>query len=287
MFTIKAAAERVGVSPATLRAWERRYGLPSPARTEAGYRLYSPDDVRVLRRVADLVRGGTPASLAAEEALSRPTAPGPTPPDGATGELLRAAADLDAATAARVLDRVFGAHSFETAIDDWVLPSLTALGEAWADGTVSVAGEHLVANAVMRRLAQAYEAAAGPRTGPRVLIGTGPGTRHELGLFAFAVAARRQGLNTDYLGADLPVDEWQTALLDPDVVAVVISMPGTADVAPVEHVAAAAARRDPPVLVAVGGAEQDRAPRAALRLGHQIGPAADALAGELARLSRR
>jgi methanogenic corrinoid protein MtbC1 len=43
---------------------------------------------------------------------------------------------------------------------------------------------------------------------PRVLLGLAPGARHEIGLFAFAVAVRRNGLATDYLGADLPVEDW-------------------------------------------------------------------------------
>ena len=40
MFTIKRAAELTGLPVATLRAWERRYGVVAPIRSEGGYRLY-------------------------------------------------------------------------------------------------------------------------------------------------------------------------------------------------------------------------------------------------------
>ena len=45
MYTIKRAAELTGISVATLRAWERRYGVVHPQRSDGGYRLYGPDDV--------------------------------------------------------------------------------------------------------------------------------------------------------------------------------------------------------------------------------------------------
>lgn len=49
IYNVKAAAQRAGLSPITLRAWERRYGLPAPQRNSHGYRLYSEYDLRTLR----------------------------------------------------------------------------------------------------------------------------------------------------------------------------------------------------------------------------------------------
>ena len=40
MYTIKQAARLTGVSEASLRAWERRYGVVVPVRNESGYRLF-------------------------------------------------------------------------------------------------------------------------------------------------------------------------------------------------------------------------------------------------------
>ncbi len=284
MYTIKGAAEKVGITASTLRAWERRYGIVRPDRTESGYRLYSTDDVNILGLMARLVEQGRPPSLAAAEARRqyiRPTN-GPDGPDPALIErLLEAAATFDGGGLASALDDMLALGPFETVVDTHLLPAMEALGRAWATGGVSVAGEHLAANAVMRRLATRYEGAAVIRTGPRILIGMAPGGQHEIGLFAFAVAARRHGLRTDYLGANLPVEDWDTAIASPQVAAMVLAVPTEADVAPVRRVIESARSLVPDLLVAVGGAEQDRAPEEAIRLGHEIGPGVGRLIDEL------
>lgn len=84
MFTIKHAARRVGIPAATLRAWERRYGIVTPERTSGGYRVYTEADVRSVSTMKHLVDEGWPASLAAHEAQRRTRAttadPAPTDP---------------------------------------------------------------------------------------------------------------------------------------------------------------------------------------------------------------
>ena len=51
LFPIREVARLTGVNPVTLRAWERRYGLIQPVRTDSGHRLYSPVDVETVRSV--------------------------------------------------------------------------------------------------------------------------------------------------------------------------------------------------------------------------------------------
>ncbi|HNL50443.1 MAG TPA: MerR family transcriptional regulator [Actinomycetota bacterium] len=272
MFTVKHAAEHVGITAATLRAWERRYGVTDPSRTDSGYRVYDEHDVAVLRAMKQLVDAGWQPSLAARQARDQIVAASPVteqPEPSLASSLVRAAEQLDTSELSTALDRVFALHGFETVMDQHLFPALRALGDAWADGRVSVAGEHLASHAVMRRLAVAYETTARGR-GPAVLLGMAPGCRHELGLFAFAVAARRQGMNTDYLGADVPLADWSTALQRRTYDAVVIAMPTHADVGAATSVVEAIGHHDPHLLVAVGGGEQYQAPASAIRLGHDL-----------------
>ncbi|MEI7058772.1 MerR family transcriptional regulator [Nocardioides sp. CCNWLW239] len=300
MYTIKHAAQQVGITTATLRAWERRYGIISPHRSEGGYRLYGEHDVAVLRSMKHLVDQGWSAAVAAAEAI-RLDQEGPasspagadTPgrsPDSSPGSsadladrMTSAAATLDAADLATTLDQVFALGGFEAAMTDNVFPALEKLGDAWADGRVTVAGEHLASNAVMRRLAIAYEAAAAYGRGPRIALGTAPGTRHEIGLLAFAVAARRHGLDTDYLGTDLPIDDWLTVVDEPTLAAVVLAIPTTADITATTTVITAIHDRRPDLVVAVGGAQQGHAPELAVRLGHDIVVGAKSLAALITR----
>lgn len=173
---------------------------------------------------------------------------------------------------------MFALGGFETVMTDHVFPALEELGDAWADGRVSIAGEHLASNAVMRRLALAYEAAAAHGHGPRIALGTAPNTRHEIGLFAFAVAARRHGMDTDYLGADLPIDDWLGVVDDPALAAAVLVIPTTADIIATAAVITALHDHRPDLVVAVGGAQQSHAPEPAVRLGHDIVAGARTLA---------
>lgn len=287
MYTVKSAAQLVGISSSTLRAWERRYAVTEPKRTAAGYRIYSEADVELLRRMAELVESGQTPSLAAEQVLQASEIRA-EPDHGATAiggqlgnTLVNSAVDGDSEAITAALDKAFARSSYEAVIDDELMPALAALGDGWACGVVSVAAEHLAANAVLHRLAGTYAAAASRTGGPRVLIGAPAGTHHELGLLAFATAARRRGLTTDYLGANVPTEDWIKAIAIADAAAIVLPIPMDDDLSRARQAIRAITKQHPKVLIAVGGGQQDRAPKQALRLGHDIKEAADLLALEL------
>ncbi len=275
MHTIKKAAELTGVPEHTLRAWERRYQLVEPSRTESGYRLYDDVAIARIRAMRDLVSAGWSPRAAAEESQRRepPTWAGAA----SRAALIAAAADLDGDTIARVLDEEFARGSFETVVDDWLMPSLSQLGRGWERGEVSVAGEHLASSIVMRRLANAYEAAGRSATGPTVVVGAPPGVDHELGLLAFATAARRAGLDTVYLGAQVPAEAWRDAASKVGAAHAVSSLHQRKDVARLAPVSDALAGL-PGLQLWVGGRHQTLAPPPWRPLGHSIGRAAEVLA---------
>jgi len=287
VFTIGRAAELTGVPVATLRAWERRYGVVEPHRTDGGYRLYDDGALARIASMRDLVAGGWSPRQAADHVLAagevgRETA---TEADGdhpATDhDLLAAARDVDPERVGAVLDDRFARGSFEAVVDGWLMPALEAVGDAWDRGELSTAAEHLVAHAVLRRLSTAYEAAGRGATGPSILVGLAPGSRHELGALAFATAARRAGLAVTYLGADLPVDSWREAVAQRRPRAVVVPVPRRRDVAAVVATLDAVRATAPDVRLVVGGGEQDRVPGDVHRLGHRIARAAADLAAVL------
>jgi MerR family transcriptional regulator, light-induced transcriptional regulator len=306
MYTIKRASEMVGVPVATLRAWERRYRVVNPGRSESGYRLYGAGDIAVLRRMQALVASGwSPKEAAAAAASSEsnletePDVQRDRPPRGKsakrtrteTVDLVAAAAGLDSSAVTRLLDEHFAMGSFEQVVDGWLLPELERLGRAWAEGGVSVAGEHLTAAAVQRRLSAAFDAAAlDSGRSPLLLTGLPAGCRHELGILAFATAARRQGLAVVHLGPDLPLPDWLTASQRHRPDAVVIAVPTPSDVAPALEIVEGLAGRRP--LVGIGGRHQDAvvaaagrlASRSVVALGHDIARAASQLRDRLGRL---
>lgn len=287
MFTIKQASARTGIPVATLRAWERRYAVVSPRRTESGYRVYDETTLATLSAMRRLVdQGWSPATAAAEVADgASPSGRAGEPErhlDAAavqqlTGAFVEAAARVDVVAVEAVLEEAFSLGSFETVADTWLMPTLWALGEAWADGRVDVAGEHTASHAVMRHLSQAFGVVAAPSTGPRVVVGLPAGAHHELGALAFATAARRRGLGVVYVGADLPVDSWLRAVRAFPTRAAVITVPTADDRDAAARTAEALLRsKDDLVVAAGGGHAHDLAP-GVLSLPHSITAAVGAL----------
>ena len=271
MYTIKQAAQRAGLSVPTVRAWERRYGVVHPVRTTAGYRLYDAEAIARLVAMRHLVEGrGLRPSQAADQLLSPGfdiaalAADAASRPDAAEdgrgdrGEVdfasfLDAAIDLDIPRMEAILDEWFAAARFEAAMEKAVFPALRAIGEAWSSGEVDPAMEHAASETIRRRLAHFFDAAAANGTGRPIVIGLPPGGHHEIGALAFGTAARRGGLDVIYLGANVPVESWLTAVRTAGARIAVIGAVSPSDVPQVTGVVAALGRLDAPPVVAVGG----------------------------------
>jgi methanogenic corrinoid protein MtbC1 len=297
MYNIKQAAERAGVSVPVLRAWERRYGIVKPERSPSGYRRFDDESIARVRAMRTLVHDGWSPSAAAaailegrapvEVSVAEPTASTPRDSDAAIpgdeqlgDRFVRAAAALDAGAVDEVLDDLFSRGSFERVAADLLFPALRRLGNAWATGEVSVAGEHLASNAVLRRLGQALEAAGSRASAEgRVVVGLPPGSRHELGALAFAVAARRAGLGITYLGPDLPVADWLTAAVG--AAGAVVGVVSARDRRSALQVARALRSAEPRLIVAFGGPSAPEEP-GVLRLDAALPTAVANLSRELA-----
>ena len=277
MVTIKKAAELTGVPEHTLRAWERRYSLLEPSRSASGYRIYDEAALARITAMHDLVEAGWSPRAAAVEVARLPYANGRI--DTFT-ELLAAAAELDAAAVARVIEDRFAHGTFETVVDHWLMPALHQIGFEWSEGRLSVAAEHLVSNVVMRRLSAAYEAVGRGLSGPPVLVGAPPGVDHQIGLMAFAVAVRRAGLPTTYLGAQVPLAAWREAAEKTGARAAVTTVPRSRDVARARRVVECLGEVHLPVWI--GGKYQHLVGDPARRLGHSIADAAAAFTAEAA-----
>ncbi len=272
MFTIKEASLRAGLNPELLRVWERRYQIVAPQRSDGGYRLYDEADIELLQRMRQLVEGGWKPREAAQHLLesnyaeARADQPlsnfasadsiSVTHPDNVAFEVrfVEAAAALDAPRLARLLDELGALVRFEEACDEYLFPALRALGHAWHDGVVSVAGEHLASATVQRWLGVRYDAAARDDAHAHALVGMAPGARHELAALAFAVALRRAGTTTLYLGADLPVSAWVDAAAATGASAAVIGVVIPEDHDPAARTADELRVAAPSLAVAFGGA---------------------------------
>jgi methanogenic corrinoid protein MtbC1 len=287
MYTIKQASRLTGVPEASLRTWERRYGVVVPHRNESGYRLYGEEDlaaVSTMRRLvddgwspavaADAVRTGTvPAVM--DEVVGGETTNGVDQPNAVTymQRFLSSAAQMDTAGIEESLDGGFALGSFEHVVDSWLFPTLEALGEGWARGEIDVAGEHAASHAVHRRLSAAFDAAGSRSRGPAVVVGLPSGSQHDLGALAFATAIRRRGMDVLYLGTNVPVTSWEAAVHSRKARAAVLSVVTPEDRPAAVAVADRLLSQAPAPIVCAGGASAANLARGLHTLAFSIGTA--------------
>jgi DNA-binding transcriptional MerR regulator len=210
-FRIQVAAELSGIPAATLRAWERRYGIPVPRRTASAYRLYTNEDVELLRRMRDLVAEGVSPAEAARVVLASSTCVSEdehVPVDGldlAQARLLAATQRWDAKAIDDELTRVSMLLDAQTFFERVVSPVLAEVGARWARGDLAIAQEHLLSD----RLELAVRATL--RTmersdGPIVLLACIDAEQHVLGVLGAALKFAQNGARTVVLGAMTPPD---------------------------------------------------------------------------------
>ncbi|MFG2292478.1 MerR family transcriptional regulator [Streptomyces sp. NPDC048603] len=264
--TTGAVARRLGVSPSTLRSWERRYGIGPAAREDGRHRRWAPADIAMLEDMCRLTTSGVPPAEAAGVALARagrpaaagtaPAAPSGRPrpargPGSGNGLLLgdvrhefrglaRAAVRLDSPTMDELLAEMVAAHGLVTAWEEVMAPTLHAVGRKWEsseDRYVEV--EHLLSwhiSTALRRLVG--DAPPGGRETAPVLLACVPGEQHTLPLEALAAGLAESGTPTRMLGAAVPPEALNAAVrrLGPSAVVLWSQSRDTASHALARHV---------------------------------------------------
>lgn len=226
-YRIQIAAELCGVLPATLRAWERRYGVPVPRRTASAYRLYTADDVELVRRMRELVDGGVSPAEAARMVLASTTPfaandtqrPGTDGLELARARLLAATQRYDAAAIDAELTRLSMLLDAQTLYERVLGPVVVDVGQRWHSGTLSVAQEHLLSERVETALRAALRTLERP-DGPIALLACIETETHVLGLLGAALRFASSGARVVMLGAVTPPSAIADAVasIDPRVV---------------------------------------------------------------------
>ncbi|MGW8376584.1 MerR family transcriptional regulator [Streptomyces sp. ODS28] len=228
-----AVARRLGVSPTTLRSWDRRYGLGPAAREHGRHRRWTPGDLAVLEEMCRRTALGVPpaeAARAARASAGRPVltaadAPAVTVPrqdsrgravpatvrEEARG-LGRAALRLDATALDGLLTGLMSEHGLVPCWEEVLVPTLRAVGRRWERaGEPYVAVEHLLSWHISTALRSALPGPGARHTAPAVLACV-PDEWHTLPLEALAVGMAQRGLPTRMLGGAVPVEALEEAV---------------------------------------------------------------------------
>jgi DNA-binding transcriptional MerR regulator len=224
---IRTVSALTGVSPMTLRAWERRYGLVLPHRTPSGHRAYTHEHVELIRRVLALTGRGVPIGQVRDALQAQPPSPrrdrGRDPWAGRIERMTAAIARFDEPELDHIYDEALALHPVEHATLRLLMPLLERLGERWRDLPGAIAEEHFFAMYVRSKLGSRLLHRMRYAEGPRLLAACAPGEQHEIGLLLFAIEARAAGLRPVLLGADTPFEEVAVAQRRAACDAVVIS----------------------------------------------------------------
>ncbi len=230
LYNIKVIVQRTGVPADTLRAWERRYGIPNPERTPGGQRVYSARDIAVIGWLRSRTEEGMTISqaislldaLGFDQALAPADLPqtGPRTHVAVMQELLAAFLRYDQPAADTIIGEAFVLYGVEEAISRVIRPALVEIGELWHRGEITVTTEHFASQLIKRKIAaliSMYDNAHAPWT---VIVGCAPYEQHEIGALLLCLFMMRQGWRVLYLGPDVPIgDLMQTvARVQPDMV---------------------------------------------------------------------
>jgi DNA-binding transcriptional MerR regulator len=234
VFNLKAVVQQTGLKPDTLRAWERRYGLPTPERSSGGHRLYSQRDIDTIKWLMARQREGLSISRAVElweqlgaegrdplrsaTPIAMPAAPIPTPQlAGGTIAQLReqwtdACLAYDEQRAEQLLNQAFSLYSPETVAIELLQRAVAEIGQRWYRGHVTVQQEHFCSSLAVRRLEALVMAAPPPIRPGRILAACPPGEHHVIGLLLLTFLLRRRGWEVVYLDANVPIEQLETTV---------------------------------------------------------------------------
>lgn len=238
---MRLVIQRTGLSADVLRAWEKRYGVVSPERSEGGQRLYSDEDIERLallrkataagRNISQIAGLSIPAleAMVLEDESRRATRT--AEPERRSSQAhfffeacMAAVKRLDAVELDALLRRAAMQLSAAAVVDEVITPLLRELGDSWHRGEISPAHEHMGSAAIRRMLSWMSGSAIVPGSAPAILVATPANQRHELGAKIVSTTAATEGWRVVFLGADLPADAIAAAAVQAGAGVVALSM---------------------------------------------------------------
>ena len=227
-FNLKVVLKETGIAADTLRAWERRYGLPMPQRSAGGHRLYSQRDIETIKWLikrqeeglsisravdlwneqitsgADPLAGTVPSTLSSPStSLAQYQSPDTTL-DSLRAQWIEACLSFSEANAEQILNQSFSMFPVESVTTEVIQKGIAEIGNLWYENRSSVQQEHFASGLAVRRLDALLSASPAPTRNQTVIIGCPPDEWHTLTPLLLALLLRRRGLNVIYLGANVP-----------------------------------------------------------------------------------
>jgi DNA-binding transcriptional MerR regulator len=214
MLPIRTVANLTGINPVTLRAWERRYNLITPQRTPKGHRLYTEEDVDLIKQVLELLDQGISISqvkplLEQTPGQQKATSLAETGDvwKGYQQKMLHAIETFDEQALDSTYNDALSLYPVEVVNQRLVSPLLRIIGERWRERETGIAEEHFFSVYLRNKLGARIHHLNQRSRGPLLVLACLPGEYHEIGLLLFALATVTFGYRVLILGANTPLDQ--------------------------------------------------------------------------------
>ncbi len=213
---IDRVSKLTGLSKDVIRIWERRYGFIQPSRGENRYRIYTDEDVALLRFLKKEMEKGAPigdlATLGREALIEQMQAIPEVEPeampsyDALVDRLVEHLDPLEPLQFERRLNGAVAVVPFEEALYRILIPLQERVGGLWHAGKISVAVEHYVTKHVQQKIFSAMNHFNIRTEGKNIVVACAPLEEHEIAAQIGAYLCRRQGHRVHFLGANVPLD---------------------------------------------------------------------------------
>ena len=213
LLTVAAVARRIGVAPATLRTWDRRYGL-GPSSHEAGeHRRYCPKDLAILTAMRKLITAGVSPAEAAQQAKAfkgkisvEQIVDNFEVREHLVHALHAASKLLDKRFIEDALRQDIEKHGVIASWSEVIVPLLFLIGDEWEKTQTGIEVEHLLTEILKSVLREKSLMASEPCNPRPVLLASVGEEMHSLALHALASALAEKNISTYFLGARTPLE---------------------------------------------------------------------------------
>ena len=225
MFNLGVVLRETGIKADTLRAWERRYGFPTPERTSGGHRLYTQREIETVKWLHARQDEGLRISRAVElwrsfeadgkdplEELAYPSYVSATrlPAGDGIEELksawVEACKSFDEGRAEGILNQAFALYPPEAVCLDLLATALAEIGDGWYATEITVQQEHFASELATRRVESLISTSLPPTLPGGILVLCPPGEGHTFSPLLITLLIRSRRLEATFLGANVPVE---------------------------------------------------------------------------------
>lgn len=264
MYGIKKVSEILGIPAVTIRAWENRYQIINPIRSNGGHRLYSDSDIDKLKWIKDQmndkqIKVSEAISLLLQRTMEESVEIHQVPLfhniyDDLIKRLYGDLIDLNTTQAHETIDLAFSMYHYDDVFHHILVPVLIQMGEQWESGDIVAAQEHFSSQLIMQRFTQFFRILPVLDRLPRVLAFCPEGELHHIGLMLLSLFMRKKGMDVIYIGPNTPLTGLTSILKTKNISVVTISVTNPSYIEKLEKWIEACRDEFPDLKIVLGGA---------------------------------